>query len=156
MNIELKFKDLDLASRFAGILREENLRGVKVNQGQKKVEDGSLDLEEWLPVINIVIQSGLATSVVTSVFGLLKGLLVENRKIKTNAEIEKKRIESIERIEMIKMTKKAFVKSKKNVDQTDFVEFILENDNKKINFKLIKGNKKEQVRLLQILNEMTN
>ena len=121
MKFEIKFPELEQANEFATQLKDQNMRGVKVSQAQKDPEDGALDMAEFMPLIMLAVKSGLATAVVKQVFDLLKGVLVENKK--TN---------STERIEMAKIT-----------SEEKKVDFSIECNGKKLNFKLAKGSEEE-------------
>jgi hypothetical protein len=156
MNIRIKFDNLNEANEFADTLKDKNLRGVKVTQAQAKPEKGSLEMAEWMPLINLVIQSGLAATVVTSVFESLKSIFIENKKTKADANLEELRIESGERIEMAKIRSNTSVENKKIEQQSKFVEFIIENDGKKVNLKFTKGDEAEQAELLKVIREMAS
>jgi hypothetical protein len=145
MNIEIKFDQTAQANEFASALKDKNLRGVKVKQTQSKPEDGSLDMAELLPLIKIVVESGFAAGVVTSVFELLRGLFIEKRKAKTEDETERLRIMGNENIERAKIEQ-----------QSNFVEFTLDDGNKKVNLKFYRGDEAEQAELLNIIREMKN
>ncbi len=145
MNIEIKFDKTAQANEFASALKDKNLRGVKVKQTQSKPEDGSLDMAELLPLIKIVVESGFAAGVVTSVFELLRGLFVEKRKAKNEDETERIRIKANEKIERAKIEQ-----------QSNFVEFTLDDGNKKVNLKFYRGDEAEQAELLNIIREMKN
>ncbi|MEA3450394.1 MAG: hypothetical protein U9Q83_00660 [Bacteroidota bacterium] len=129
MKFEIKFTELEQATEFATNLKDKNLRGVKVSQAEKAPEEGSLDVAEFMPLIMLAVKSGLATAVVTQVFGLLKGFFVENKKTNSN-----------ERIEMAKLT----TENKK-------VEFNIECNGKKLNFKLSKGSEEEMKGIIETI-----
>jgi len=155
MNVGIKFDDLLQASTFANDLKEINLRGVKVSQAEKEPEEGALGYAEFLPLLELAISSGFAAAVVTSVFGLLKGIFVENRKAKIESEIEKQRIASNERIELSKIEKEALVEKMKTEHQPEPIELMFENKGKKINFKITRFDDAEKAELLNIVKKMT-
>ena len=155
MNIQIKFYELEQANEFASVLKDKNLRGAKVKQVQKDPEEGSLDLAVLLPLIMVSIQSGFAATVVTSMIELLKGVLVENKKTKTDTEVEKLRIVANERIEIAKMENKASIENKKIEQQSGLIEFMMDNGDKKVSFKFTKGDEAEQAELLKIIGEMS-
>ncbi len=129
MKFEIKFTDTEQATEFANTLKDKNLRGVKVSQAEKEAQDGSLDAAEFMPLIILAVKSGLATAVVTQVFGLLKAFLVENKKTSSN-----------ERIEMAKIEAEA-----KKID------FNIECNGKKLNFKLSKGSEAEMQGIIETI-----
>jgi len=130
MKFEIKFPDLEEANEFANTLKSKNLRGVKVKQAEKLAEDGSLDMAEFLPQIILGVSSGLATTIVTQVFGLLKnGFFSKNREIS-----------STERVEMAKL------ELEKNK-----VDFNIECGDKKLSFKITKGSEEEMKNLVETL-----
>ncbi|MCD4664424.1 MAG: hypothetical protein K8R68_04070, partial [Bacteroidales bacterium] len=135
--------------------KDKNLRGAKVKQVQKEPEEGSLDLAILLPLIMVSIQSGFAAAVVTSMIELLKGVVVENKETKTDAEVDKLRIAANERIEIAKMESSAFTENKKIEQQSGLIEFMIENGDKKVSFKFTKGDEAEQAELLKIIGEMS-
>ena len=145
MNIEIRFDQPVHANEFATALKDKNLRGVKVNQVQAIPEEGSLDMAEWLPIVALVLDSGLAKSVVEPVFDLLRGLFIERKKIKTEHEAERLRIFSNEKIEKAKIEQ-----------QARYVEFVLDDGKKKVNLKFCRGDEAEQAELLNIIREMKN
>lgn len=145
MNIEIKFDQADQANEFAAALKDKNLRGVKVKKAQARPEEGSLDMADWLPLIKIVVESGFAAGAVTSVFELLRGIFIEKKKAKTQDETERLRIKANEKIERAKIEQ-----------QSNFVEFILNDGNKKMNLKFYRGDEAEQAELLNIIREMKN
>jgi hypothetical protein len=102
-------------------------------------------MAEWLPLIKIVVESGFAAGVVTSVFELLRGIFLEKKKAKTEDETERLRIMANENIEMAKIEQ-----------QSNFVEFTLDDGNKKVNLKFYRGDEAEQAELLNIIREMKN
>ena len=129
MKFEIKFPELEEANEFASRLKDENLRGVKVSQAEKKAEDGSLNMAEYMPLILLAVKSGLATAVVTQVFSLLKGVFVENKKTNANERIEMAKIES----------------------QDKKVEFNVECNGKKLNFNFSKGTEEEMKGIIQAI-----
>jgi hypothetical protein len=144
MNIQIKFNEIEQANKFAGALKDKNLRGARVKQELSKPDDGALDMAEWLPLIKIVVDSGFAAAVVTSVFELLRGIFLEKKKTKTEDETERLRIMANEKVEMAKIEQ-----------QSNFVEFTLDDGNKKVNLKFTRGDEAEQAELLKIIKEMT-
>ena len=73
------------ATKISNTLKDENLRGVKVNQPAAPVERGVLSVAEYMPMIELVIKSGLGATVVTQVFNLLQnGFFTKNKEIKSN------------------------------------------------------------------------
>jgi len=87
------------ATEITNKLKDENLRGVKVKQAEAAVESGVLSVAEYLPVIELVIKSGLATAVATQVFSLLQnGFFTKSKEIKSNEKIELAKIASAEKI----------------------------------------------------------
>lgn len=145
MNIEIKFDQTAQANEFAFALKDKNLRGVKVKQNQVRPEEGSLDMAEWLPLIKIVLESGFAAGAITSVFELLRGVFIEKKKAKSVYETERLRIKANEKIEKAKIEQ-----------QSNFVEFTLDDGNKKVNLKFYRGDEAEQAELLNIIREMKN
>lgn len=155
MNLEIKFNDLDQATEFASILKDENLRGARVSQAQKEPEEGTLDIAELLPLITVALESDFIAAIITSVFDLLRGVLVENKKVKADSEIEKLRIESNERIEMAKLEKNTTTENIIADQSLNYVDFMFDDGNKKVHFKITKGDETEQAELLKLIGEVT-
>ncbi len=129
MKFEIKFPDTEQANEFATTLKDKNLRGVKVSQAEKEAQDGSLDMAEYMPLIMLAVKSGLATAVVTQVFGLLKGFFVENKKTSSNERIEMAKIEA----------------------EAQKIDFNIECNGKKLNFKLSKGSEAEMQGIIETI-----
>ena len=130
MKFEIKFSDLEQASEFATNLKDKNLRGVKVSQAEKTPEDGALDMAEFMPLIMLAVKSGLATAVITQVFGLLKGIFIENKKTNSNERIEQNKITSEEKK----------------------IDFNIECGDKKLNFKLSKDSEEEMKGIIETIS----
>ena len=107
------------------------------------------------PVNLLTTRSFQATIFFKSIFGLLKGLFVENKKVITDVEIEKLRIESNERIEMAKLEKDDIVDNKVTDQSLKSIEFILEEGDKKVNFKIERGDDVEQAEIIRLIGELT-
>lgn len=126
------------ATEITNTFKDENIRGVKVNQPQAAAERGALSMAEYLPLIELVVKSGLATAVVTQVFSLLQnGFFTKSKEIAANEKIEMAKIASAEE------------QAKQKNDLT-YLELQLEHNGKKQSFKL-PGNEKERK---LILNEL--
>jgi len=76
-------------NKIANQLKDLNLRGVKVKQVLAQPKEGSLGIEEYMPLLELVIQTGLATAAVTQVFSLLKdGFFSKTKEIAANRELK--------------------------------------------------------------------
>ena len=82
------------AEELTQVLKDRNFRGVKVNQAMKEPEEGTLGMEEYLPLIELLVKSGVATALITGLFGLLKnGFFTESKKIASQERVEMAKIE---------------------------------------------------------------
>jgi len=143
MKITIAFDDKTQADEFETAVRYKNIGGVKVKRPKKQTETGTLDgITEYLPLINLVVQSGFATAVVTQIVSMLKGVIVERHKNKLDAETERQRIAANERIELQKNAGK--------------INFSIEMNGKKLNFTLSEGNNEELNRILHSVTENLN
>lgn len=84
MEINIEFSDLKQATEFSNILKEKNLRGVKVSQKRKEQKEGVLGIEEYLPELLLFVKPEFFTTIITKVFDLI----VELYKIKSKEKIE--------------------------------------------------------------------
>ncbi len=94
---------VEQATALADILKEQNLRGVSVAQPAAEPERGALSMEGYQPLIELLIDSGLATVVIKGLFESLSRFFIERRKIEAEKEVELKKLESEERIRMAEL-----------------------------------------------------
>ncbi len=146
VNSENAVKD---ATDLTNQLKIKNLRGVKVRQEEAEPTEGALaGGGEWLPYVQLVIESGLATAVVTQLFGLLKnGFFTKTQQIKAEKEIKLKELEMQERISQ----REYELKMQELAAQQKSIDLIVEYEGKKINLKELKDNNAETI--LQTLKD---
>lgn len=127
------------ASEITRSLKDENFRGVKVKQAQSEPEPGSLDITEYLPLIELLVQSGFAAAFVAQLFGLLKdGFFTKSKEIASNERIEMKKIEA--------------EREKAKIEQQQaYLELVLEHGNEKHHLKITQENEAKQKEILDAL-----
>lgn len=162
MSIKLKINlhtddAVNEATQIAKQLKDKNLRGVKVRQPEAEPEDGQLDMAEYLPLIETVIKSGLATAFVTQLFGLLKnGFFTKSKEIASNERLKTAEIEANKEIEKAKLENEQQIKNAETEQKRDYIELAFECGEKKMNFKLTKDDPEQQKQIMQAIMEMQN
>lgn len=126
------------ATKIKTTLKDENIRGVKVDQPEAPAKKGTLSMSEYLPMIELVIKSGLGVAVVNQIFGLLQnGFFTKNKEIKSNEKIELAKIASAEKLS-------------EQANNLKYIEIQLEHNGKIESFKFSE-NEKEQALVLNKL-----
>jgi len=113
MNLDIKFDNAAMAKEFAEMLRDENVRGLRINQEHKTAENGALAAPELMEIITLAVNPVVLGAASTLIIGALKiffnfKIKEKEEKIKEaerNVEIEtsQEEIASKERIEMAKI-----------------------------------------------------
>lgn len=131
INIEIYSTDaLQDATDISNELKDENLRGVSVQQKEAEPLRGELNAAEYLPIIQLLISSGFAAVAVKEIFSLLKnGFFTESKRIKAEKEVAMTKIKADKEVELAKL---------------GFVELTLENEGQKHHFKITPENEEEQ------------
>lgn len=162
MSIKLKIKvhtdDAEKeATQITKQLKDKNLRGVKVRQAEAEPEDGQLDIAGYLPLIETIIQSGLATAFVVQLFSLLKnGFFTKSKEIASAERIKTAEIEANKEIEIAKLENEQEIKNAETGQKRDYIELVFECGEKKMNFKLTKDDPEQQKQIMQAIMEMQN
>jgi uncharacterized protein YjaZ len=112
-------------------------------------------MAEYMPLIELIIQSGLATAAVTQVFGLLKnGFFTQTKEIASNERIKLAELEANKEMEKIKAETEKFVKTSETAQKSNNIELAFECGEKKLNFKLTKDDPEQQKQIMKVIMEM--
>ena len=129
MQISIKFPDTGQAEEFAEMMREANLRGVRVEQEEAEPEPGTLASPDLLPVVTLLLQGGFATAVIHEVFSFLRALTIDK-------PLERKRLAN-ERLKLEAESRR--------------VEMTVKCGDKEINLNLVAANEEEEKNLIDRL-----
>ena len=151
MNLDIKFDNAEMAEEFAEMLRDENMRGLRINHEHQTAEKGALASPELMEIITLAINPATWAGASAFVLGAYK--LFSDRKIKEKEEkikeaerkleleIKKEEIASKERVEMAKLT---FEKEKLDLEKYKIQQ---ENETKRLELEV--QEETERIRMLR-------
>lgn len=156
MSIKLKINlhtddAVNEATQIAKQLKDLNLRGAKVRQSEAAPEDGTLGVEGYMPLIEVLVQSGFAAAFVTQLFGLLKnGFFTKSKEIASKERIALEELRIKERSTIAESNQKLDEIAQKR----DYVDLSFECGETRLSFKLTKDDPEQQMQIIQAIMEM--